>query len=106
RDDQNEMIGIPSARARLRPVPARVVAWLLGSAAVLGASPAHAEIVKLAGGGILSIAGHREEGASLRVSLRGGGEVSCSRETVLAFLPDEVPYPDPQPAEPASVRPA
>ena len=100
------MISLPSARARLRPVPARVVAWLLGSAAVLGASPAHAEIVKLAGGGILSIAGHREEGASLVLALRGGGEVTCSRETVLAILPDEVPYPDPRPPEPAGVRPA
>jgi soluble lytic murein transglycosylase-like protein len=100
------MIRTPSARARLRPVLGRVVASLLGAAAVLGASTAHAEIVKLAGGGILSIAGHREEGASLVLALRGGGEVTCSRDAVLAILPDEVPYPKPQPSEPAAVGPA
>ena len=52
-----------------------------------------AELVRLVGGRTLSVKGHREEGGSLVLVLRSGGEIVCPRDLVAEILPDEVPYP-------------
>ena len=72
--------------------------------ACLMPSPAAAEIIRLSGGRTLSVKAHRDEGESIVLTLRAGGEIVCPRSMVAEILPDEVPYPEP-PAEPAE-RPA
>jgi soluble lytic murein transglycosylase-like protein len=47
---------------------------------------------------------HREDGNSLVLTLRSGGEVTCDRTLVEKILPDEVPYEEPSQA-PAVVIP-
>lgn len=69
-------------------------------ALLLMAAPASAEIVYLTSGRTLSVKDHREDGESIVLSLRGGGEVTCSRSLIAKIVPDEVPHPDP-PAEQA-----
>jgi len=59
--------------------------------------PASAEIVRLAAGRTLSIKAHREQGEQVILTLRAGGEIVCPRSMVADILPDEVPYPDPDP---------
>lgn len=54
-----------------------------------------AEIVIFEGGRSLSVSGHRFEGDSIVLSLRGGGEVACAASLIAEILPDEVPVPDP-----------
>jgi hypothetical protein len=70
-----------------------VVAVMLCAAA----APAGAEIVVLAGGRTLSVKAHREDGDSVVLTLRAGGEVVCPRSLIVEILPDEVPYPEPDP---------
>jgi hypothetical protein len=65
---------------------------------VLGAAPAHAELVFFSTGRSLSVKAHRVEGDSLVLLLRGGGEIVCERSVVARLEPDEVPYPEPEPA--------
>jgi soluble lytic murein transglycosylase-like protein len=67
------------------------------AALALAASPASAEIVRMGGGRTLSVKAHREEGESLVLMLRTGGEIVCPRSIVTEILPDEVPYPEPEP---------
>jgi soluble lytic murein transglycosylase-like protein len=57
--------------------------------------PARAELAYFASGDSLSIKTHREEGDSLVLSLRTGGEIVCDRSLIVRFAPDEVPYPEP-----------
>ena len=64
------------------------------SAGVLTAS---ADIVYLTSGRTLSVKDHREDGASVVLLLRGGGEVTCDKSLVDKIVPDEVPHPDPVP---------
>jgi len=61
------------------------------------ARPASGEIVRLAGGRTLSVKAHREEGEQVVLTLRTGGEILCARTMVAEILPDEVPYPQPEP---------
>ena len=61
----------------------------------LHASVAHAELVFFATGRSLSVKGHRMEGGSLVLMLRGGGEMICAASLVARIEPDEVPYPEP-----------
>ncbi len=61
------------------------------------ASSASAEIVFLTSGRTLSIKSHRQEGQSLVLSLRAGGEITCDQSLVEKIVPDEVPHPEPQP---------
>jgi hypothetical protein len=78
-----------------------VTAWMI-------AAPASAEIVRLAGGRTLSVKAHRDDGESLVLMLRTGGEIVCPRSMVAEILPDEVPYPDPElerPPDPALLLP-
>ena len=55
--------------------------------------------MRLTGGRTLSVTGHRADGDSVVLTLRGGGEIVCARSLVAEILPDEVPYPEPEPAD-------
>ena len=73
----------------------------------LGATQAHAEIVILSSGRTLSAKSHRVEGDSIVLQMRNGGEVTCNKSLIDKIVPDEVPYPEPQPVvEEAPVQPA
>jgi len=58
---------------------------------------ASAEIVFMTSGRTLSVKTHRNDGESVVLTLRGGGEVTCDKSLIDKILPDEVPYPEPQP---------
>ena len=60
------------------------------------ALPAQAELVFFNTGRSMSVKGHRAEGASFVLELRGGGEIVCEASIVSRFAPDEVPYPEPE----------
>ena len=64
----------------------------------LGAAQAYAEIVILSSGRTLSAKSHRIEGDSIVLQMRNGGEVTCNKSLIDKIVPDEVPYPEPQPA--------
>ena len=59
---------------------------------------ASAEIVFMTSGRTLSVKTHRNDGESVVLTLRGGGEVTCDKSLIEKILPDEVPYPEPQTA--------
>jgi Transglycosylase SLT domain len=65
---------------------------------VASAVPARAEIVFFNTGRTMSVKGHRTEGESLVLLLRSGGEIVCEASLVARITPDEVPYPEPEPA--------
>jgi hypothetical protein len=73
---------------------------------VLAASPASAELVFFGEGRNLSIKGHREEGDSVVLLLRAGGEIVCDRSVIARIEPDEVPYPEPKADVPVVVTAA
>ena len=75
-------------------------------ALVCTATSAHAEIVVLSSGRTLSVKGHRVEGDAVVLQMRSGGEVTCDKSLIETILPDEVPHPEPQPADgaPAGIR--
>ena len=60
------------------------------------AAPARADLVFFASGRSLSVKGHRIDGESLVLTLRGGGEIVCERSVIARIAPDEVPYPEPE----------
>jgi soluble lytic murein transglycosylase-like protein len=62
---------------------------------VLAAVPVKAELAYFSSGDSLSIKNHREDGDSLVLMLRTGGEIVCDRTLIVRFAPDEVPYPEP-----------
>lgn len=66
------------------------------------AADARAEIIVLTSGRTISVKGHRIDGASIILTLRTGGEVTCDRSLIEKILPDEVPYPEPAPAAPTA----
>jgi soluble lytic murein transglycosylase-like protein len=57
---------------------------------------AHAEIVFFTSGRTLSVKGHRVEGDSVVLALRGGGEIVCESSIIARVAADEVPYPEPE----------
>ena len=66
---------------------------------VLGlAAPARAELVFFATGKTMSVRAHRSEGDSLVLMLRSGGEILLDGSLISRIEPDEVPYPEPEPA--------
>jgi soluble lytic murein transglycosylase-like protein len=67
---------------------------------LIGAAPAHAELVYFASGRTMSIKGHRVDGDTLVLTLRGGGEMTCDPAIFARFAPDEVPYPEDLPPAP------
>jgi soluble lytic murein transglycosylase-like protein len=62
------------------------------------ATPARAELVFFASGRALSVKGHRVEGDTVVLMLRGGGEIVCDGSVVARIAPDEIPYPEDAPA--------
>jgi soluble lytic murein transglycosylase-like protein len=70
-----------------------VIAVLLVSAV-----PARAELAFFHTGRALSIKEHHLDGTSLVLTLRNGGQIVCEPSTIDRFAPDEVPYPEPEPA--------
>lgn len=74
----------------------RVVCLLAFALMTLHASFADAEIVFFSTGRNLSVKGHRIEGGSLVLMLRGGGEMVVESSLVARIEPDEVPYPEPE----------
>jgi hypothetical protein len=85
----------------------RVSVLLAASFALLGiVAPASAEIVFLQSGRTLSVKGHRFEGDSIILTLRGGGEVTCDKTLIDKIVPDEVPYPEPALPKAAAQEPA
>ena len=72
---------------------------LIASVVVLGlAAPARAELVFFATGRTMSVKAHRTEGESLVLMLRTGGEIVLDGGLISRIEPDEVPYPEPEPA--------
>jgi hypothetical protein len=71
-------------------------------ALVCFATSAHAEIVVLNSGRTLSVKGHRVDGDAVVLQMRSGGEVTCDKSLIETILPDEVPHPEPQPADQAA----
>src|SRR5262245_26856240 len=65
-------------------------------ALALMAAPADAEIVYLSSGKTLSVKGHRFDGETIVLTLRGGGDVNIDQSLIDKILPDEVPYPEPE----------
>lgn len=82
--------------------PWKIAALAIGALAI-GRS-ASAELAFFTSGRNLSISSHRIEGASIVLTLRGGGEIVCDRALITEIRPDEVPYPDP-PAAMAATAP-
>ena len=75
-----------------------IVRLALAAGVIVGvSSTASAEIVYLTSGRTLSVKSHREEGSSVILTLRSGGEVSCDKALIDKILNDEVPHPDPAP---------
>jgi soluble lytic murein transglycosylase-like protein len=69
---------------------------------VAAGRPAMAELAYFSNGTSLSIRDHREDGDSLVLSLRAGGEIVCERTLIERFAPDEVPFPEPRLADESS----
>jgi hypothetical protein len=87
---------------KVRAVKLAVATCVLVGATV---STASAEIVFLTSGRTLSVKGHRQEGDSMVLSLRAGGEVTFESGLVEKIVPDEVPHPDPVPEpDPAAAQ--
>jgi len=80
-----------------------IAAFVTFVSLVLVSAEAHAEIVFFSSGRTLSVKGHRAEGDSIVLELRGGGEIVCESTIVARFAPDEVPYPEPEAAQPVAV---
>ena len=70
------------------------------------AAEARAEIVFFNTGRTLSVKSHRADGDSVVLALRNGGEIVCESAIITRFAPDEVPYPEPEPVQPAIVAQA
>ncbi len=58
----------------------------------------------LANGRSLSVRNYRVEGDNIVLFLRSGGEISCARTLIARIDPDEVPYPEPTPADQPPAR--
>jgi len=59
------------------------------------ATTARAELVYFATGRTLNVKEHRQDGDSLVLTLRSGGEVVCEAALITRIAPDETPYPEP-----------
>jgi hypothetical protein len=62
---------------------------------LLTAAPASADLVFLATGRSLSVKAVRYDGEDAILTLRGGGDIVCSRSAVARVEPDEAPWPEP-----------
>ena len=80
-----------------------LVSFVTFASLVASAGPARAEIVYFNTGRTMSVKGHRADGDSIVLELRGGGEIVCESTLVARFAPDEVPYPEPEVAQPVAI---
>ncbi|MEO8521435.1 MAG: lytic transglycosylase domain-containing protein [Acidobacteriota bacterium] len=78
---------------------------LVGMALAVAPSAASAEIVFLTSGRTLSVKSHTTVGESVMLTLRSGGEVTCSADLIEKIEADEVPYPEPAPARAEDAQP-
>jgi transglycosylase-like protein with SLT domain len=62
-----------------------------------GSSMASAEIVYLTSGRTLSVRDHKNDGTSVVLALRSGGDVTLDSTLIEKIVPDEVPHPEPAP---------
>jgi soluble lytic murein transglycosylase-like protein len=85
---------------KLRVPLCSAVAVAVGLLAV----PADAEIVYLTSGRTLSVKGHRFDGDTIVLSLRGGGDVNIDKTLINRIVPDEVPYLEPEQTEPQQAQ--
>jgi Transglycosylase SLT domain len=76
----------------------RFVSFVTFVSLVASAVPARAEIVFFNTGRTLSVKSHRADGDSVVLALRNGGEIVCESSIIARIGPDEVPYPEPEPA--------
>jgi soluble lytic murein transglycosylase-like protein len=74
------------------------VTFVTSVSLVASAVQARAEIVFFNTGRTLSVKSHRVEGDSVVLALRNGGEIVCESLIIARIGPDEVPYPEPEPA--------
>ena len=65
---------------------------------LITAGPASADLVFFQTGRSISVKSHRVEGSTIILELRNGGEMQCDLSLVAEVKPDEVPYPEPEPA--------
>ena len=79
---------------RIAQVALATCALLVGAA-----STSSAEIVFMTSGGTLSVKDHKTDGDFVILTLRGGGEVTCEKSLIDKIVPDEVPHPEPVPAQ-------
>ena len=68
------------------------------------AAPVSAELAYFASGRVISIAGHRVEGETIVLTLRGGGEVVCDSSLIDRIERDTRPVPPPRPATPPRAK--
>lgn len=84
-------LGVPVGRVARRGV--FVAAMAVVASQLLGGL-ASAELVFLTSGRSLTVRSHRVEGASIVLTLRGGGEISVEASSIERIAPDEVAVPD------------
>ncbi|MFN8057538.1 MAG: lytic transglycosylase domain-containing protein [Vicinamibacterales bacterium] len=83
----------------------RPSAWMVG-VSLLGigagaATPAHAELVSLRSGRVLSVKSvYIDASGHATLVLRAGGDVRCPADLIALVSPDEVEYPEPAPPMP------
>jgi hypothetical protein len=66
------------------------------------AAPAHADLVVLSSGRVISASSVVLTADSATIRLRGGGEVTCDRSLIVRVDPDEMPWIDPDGAKAAT----
>jgi hypothetical protein len=74
----------------------KIVVFVLALMFLAAARQASAELLFFAGDRSMSVKGHRYEGDQIVVSLRGGGEMTLDRSTIIRIAPDEVLYEEAQ----------
>lgn len=80
------------------------LALAVGVLSLLGSAvPASAELVFLTSGRTMNVRSHVEQGDLIVLKLRTGGEATFDRALIDRIEPDEVPYPEPPPAQPEDV---
>lgn len=75
-------------------MPARILPAAAAALLLLAPAPAGAELVYFHTGRAVSVRAVRSDGDVLTLQLRGGGEMTCSREAIARVAPDEVEYPE------------
>jgi hypothetical protein len=78
------------------------IAAIVLLAGLAGAVPAHADLVVLSSGKVISASSVVLGTDTATIRLRGGGEVTCDRSLVVRVDPDETPWIDPAGAAVAS----